>query len=291
MLTERFINSFGYCSFMNRISTGIGVLDVLLDGGYEIDSVTTIYGPAGSGKTNIALIAAVNAAKSGKKVIYIDTEGGFSISRLEQLAPNYKKTKLLEKIVFLQPTNFEEQKKSFEKLKSIINSNVGLIIVDTLTMLYRLEKHMTNEIQDINGELALQIGLLSEIARKKLIPVLITNQVYTGFDNGALQIVGGDIIKYSSKCLIELQSFHAQKRKAVLRKHRSIAGEKEALFEIDKYAKNVDRDNDLSSKFIQDFVKMVNSIPENSKQKELIKYMGKSGAYEIVDVLITKWNL
>lgn len=217
---------------MDQISTGTEVFDALLDGGYEKDSVTTIYGPAGSGKTNISLLAALNTAKLGKKVIYIDTEGGFSISRLEQLSPNYKKTKLLEKIVFLQPTNFEEQKKAFEKLKSIVNSNIGLIIVDTLTMLYRLEKHTTNEIHDINGELALQIGLLSEIARKKLIPVLITNQVYTSFDSGILQVVGGDIIKYSSKCLIELQTFQGGKRKAILRKHRSIAGEKEALFEI-----------------------------------------------------------
>lgn len=49
--------------------------------------------------------------------------------------------------------------------------------------------------------------------------------------------------------------------------------------------------NDLSNKFIQDFIKMANSIPENSKQKELIKYMGESGSDEIVDILITKWGL
>ena len=216
----------------SHISTGTEVLDILLDGGYENDSVTTVYGPAGSGKTNIALLAAVNMAKLGKKVIYIDTEGGFSIARVEQLVPNYKKTKLLEKIIFLQPTNFEEQKKAFEKLKSIVNSNVGLIIVDSLTMLYRLQKHSTGDIHDVNGDLALQIGALNEIARKKLIPVLITNHVYTGFEDGISQIVGGDIVKYSSKCIVELQTFHAGKRKAILRKHRSIAGEKEVLFEI-----------------------------------------------------------
>ena len=93
-----------------RLSTGTEILDVLLDGGYENDAITTIYGPAGAGKTNFALLAAVNVAKLGKKVIYIDTEGGFSIARLEQLVPNYKKTKVLEKIIFLQPTNFDEQK-------------------------------------------------------------------------------------------------------------------------------------------------------------------------------------
>ncbi|MEK6857599.1 MAG: DNA repair and recombination protein RadB [Nanoarchaeota archaeon] len=215
-----------------RLSTGTEILDVLLDGGYENDAITTIYGPAGAGKTNFALLAAVNVAKLGKKVIYIDTEGGFSIARLEQLVPNYKKTKVLEKIIFLQPTNFDEQKKAFEKLRNIVNSSIGLIVVDTLTMLYRLQKHTTGEVHDVNGELAIQIGFLNEIARKKLIPVLVTNHVYTGFDDGISQIVGGDLVKYSSKCIVELQTFHAGKRKAILRKHRSIAGEKEVLFEI-----------------------------------------------------------
>jgi len=68
-----------------RISTGTEVLDLLLEGGYENDAITTIYGPAGAGKTNLALIAAVSMAQKGKKVVYIDTEGGFSAARLKQV--------------------------------------------------------------------------------------------------------------------------------------------------------------------------------------------------------------
>ena len=67
---------------MRRISTGVLVLDKMLDGGYERDTVTTVYGPSGSGKTNVCMVAAISVAMKGKKVIYIDTEGGFSADRL-----------------------------------------------------------------------------------------------------------------------------------------------------------------------------------------------------------------
>ena len=58
---------------MEKISTGAVFLDKLLEGGYEKDIITTIYGPAGSGKTNLCILCAINTARLGKKVVYIDT--------------------------------------------------------------------------------------------------------------------------------------------------------------------------------------------------------------------------
>ena len=114
------------------ISSGSGVIDKLLEGGYEKDIVTTIYGPAGSGKTLVCILAAISVAK-GKKVVYVDSEGGFSVSRMNQLSTEYKK--LLGNIIFLKPTNFDEQKKNFEKLRHIVSSDVGLIISHPLDIL------------------------------------------------------------------------------------------------------------------------------------------------------------
>jgi DNA repair protein RadB len=212
-----------------RISTGTDVLDTLLDGGYETDAITTIYGPAGAGKTNLALIAAVHTAQQGKKVIYIDTEGGFSVARLKQIVAQPKK--ILDKIIFLQPTTFDEQKKAFAKLKQLVNNKIGLIVVDTIAMLYKIQRS-TEDIKDVNQELGAQIGMLNEICRKHGIPVLMTNHVYSEFGTGRLNLVGGDILKYGSKCLLEIQPLAAGKRKITLRKHRSIAGEKETFFQI-----------------------------------------------------------
>lgn len=212
-------------------SAGSPILDWLLKGGYEKDILTTIYGPAGSGKTLFCMLCLLKTSELGKKIIYIDTEGGFSTERLKQLSPNYKK--ILENIVFLRPTSFKGQKKAFEKLKQVINNKIGLIIIDTIAMLYRLELGKSEDVYEVNRELGKQLSCLSEIARKKKIPVLIANQVYADFDNkDKVNIVGGDLLKYSSKCLIELQLTPSGNRRAILKKHRSISAEKEITFKI-----------------------------------------------------------
>ena len=213
-----------------RISTGSAVFDSFLEGGYETEVITSICGPGGSGKTALCMLAAIEIAERNKKVIYIDTEGSFSIERLKQLTPDYKQ--ILKKIIFLKPMSFKEQKDTFLKLRKFVDNRIGIIIVDTISTFYRLElgKDTTYE---ANRELGRQLCHLTEIARKKNIPILIANQVYADFKNtGNVNIVGGDLLKYSSKCIIELQNLKAGNRRAILRKHRSIKQEKQILFKI-----------------------------------------------------------
>lgn len=204
-----------------KISAGHEILDELLNGGYEKDIINTIYGPAASAKTLLCILAMINIARDNKKVVYIDTEGGFSVERLKQIADDYEK--ILDNVIFLKPVSFEEQKNAFEKLRRLVNDKIGLIIVDSLSMLYRLEIGKTKDVYDVNRELGLQLSYLSEIARLKNIPVLITNQVYADFENkDGVKIVGGDLLKYGSKCMIELRNAKAGHRRALLKKHRSI---------------------------------------------------------------------
>ena len=234
----------------NKISAGSFELNKFLFGGYEKDIITTIYGPAGSGKSNFCLMACASVAKKNGKVIFIDTEGGFSLERLKQIAnldnsEDFKK--ILENILILKPTNFEEQWKAFgellKELRADREKRIGSIIVDGMTMLYRLELAENtkdrNTIQEINSKLARQMRLLAEIARKENIPVIITNQVYSEFlseeelrqgKERQVFMVGGDILKYWSKCILELKNERGR-RTLFIRKHRSI-GEKKLDFEI-----------------------------------------------------------
>ena len=72
-----------------------------------------------------------------------------------------------------------------------------------------------------------------EIARKRNIPSILTNHVYADFSSpNNVKIVGGDILKYSSKCLIELKKLSGNNRLAIIKKHRSIPENKEIKFEI-----------------------------------------------------------
>lgn len=214
-----------------KYPTGSAAMDWLLEGGYEKDCITTIYGPAGSGKSNICMIA-VAASPPKKKIIYIDTEGSFSIARLKQLTDDYEN--VLNRTLMLQPTDFSEQKKAFEKLKGVIGKKeVSMIIVDSIAMLYRLAIGQTKNIQNVNRELGVQLGYLTQVARKNHIPILVTNQVYADFEEkDKVKMVGGDLLNYASKCLIELQK-NDGKRTATLRKHRSIEDGKIITFKIE----------------------------------------------------------
>ena len=74
-----------------KISAGSFDLNTWLHGGYERGVITMIAGPPASGKTNFVLLAACSQAKKGNKVIFIDTEGGFSVERVKQIVgENYK---------------------------------------------------------------------------------------------------------------------------------------------------------------------------------------------------------
>jgi len=216
---------------MDSISSGTSAMDWLLEGGYEKDVITTIYGPAGAGKTLLCLLCSIKTAQTGKKIIYVDTEGGLSVDRLKQLTPHFED--VLARMVFFRPTSFKEQKEAFEKLKDAVDNKVGVIIIDTISMLYRLELGKSDDIYEVNRELGQQISYLNEIARKKNIPIMITNQVYADFENKMnVKMVGGDILKYGSKCLIELRNLRQGMRASILKKHRSIAEGKTMLFKI-----------------------------------------------------------
>jgi RecA/RadA recombinase len=100
-------------------------------------------------------------------------------------------------------------------------------------------RHDESKIKELNWKVAEQMRTLAEIARKQKIPVILTNQVYSGFLSEEdlkkgikreANIVGGDLLKYWSKCIIELQ-VENRKRKALLLKHRSLPF-KELSFEV-----------------------------------------------------------
>lgn len=230
---------------ITKIMTGSYDLNKWLNGGYEKDIITLFYGPSASGKSNFMMLVACHQAKKGKKIVFIDTEGSFSVDRINQLSVGIPEF-VLKNIVILKPVTFQEQKHSFLKLLKELkeSKNVGLIIVDSITMLYRLElaearKQGFEEIRKVNSDLAKQMRALFEISRKKEIPILITSQVYNEFmteedwlsgKQAKVNIVGGDLLKYWSKCIIELQN-KGGKKKAIIRKHRSLP-EKELNFEI-----------------------------------------------------------
>ena len=179
-------------------------IDSLIGGGVEKGVVTQFYGPPGSGKTNIVLNLLVQNAKTGKNGIFVDTEGGLSIERVKQISGT-DFNELASNIIVFEPSTFTEQDSTLRRIEKMVESGekVELIILDSAVALYRVRDGDSSQ---INLELGRQMGLLTRLARKHDIAVVITNQVYASFEGeGMVEPVGGTILKYRSKIMVELE--------------------------------------------------------------------------------------
>ena len=210
-------------------------LDVLLGGGFEKGAITQIFGPPSSGKSNIALTLAVNVAKNNRKVIYIDTEGGISIDRIKQIAGG-DFSRVANNIIVFEPTTFLEQNDNLRSIDVWLRKNhddVDLLILDSAVALYRVDDMKSAK---LNKELGKQMGILSKIARTYDIAVVLTNQIYSAFDdegNNDIRAVGGTILQYWSKVILQLErGEEINQRIATLIRHRSIPEGKRATFSI-----------------------------------------------------------
>ncbi|MEM3513115.1 MAG: DNA repair and recombination protein RadB [Thermoplasmata archaeon] len=213
-----------------RIPIGCKSLDEMLSGGIETDTITEIFGEAGSGKTNICLMLAKNVVLSGKRVMYIDTEG-ISAERLEQICGKDTE-KIVREILIARCYSLEEQQAMVEEAaKKAKKENVGLVILDSGTVFYRINIGMEEEAGE-RQSLAGMINALSKLARVEKIPVVITNQVYMDVKKGSFEPIGGAMLQHNAKIIIRLEKLAEGKRRAVLLKHRSLAEGREALFTI-----------------------------------------------------------
>lgn len=212
---------------VERISTGSRPLDELLNGGLEKEVITNVFGESGTGKTNLCVQVAAEVAENGGEVIYVDTEGGFSSERFVQIASE----DALKNLSMFEPLDFDQQEEVVESLEEAVGENTGLVVVDSLVSLYRLKVTDENA-SEINQRLSQQLSELSKIARKHSIPVMVTNQVYSNFDDDGLELVGKDVPRYWSKCLLQLGHDENSIRTVEIEKHRSLPEGKTRRFQI-----------------------------------------------------------
>jgi len=215
-----------------HLSTGSKALDDLLEGGFEGGAITLLFGEAGSGKTNICLQVASMVASSGKKVVYIDTEG-VSLERLKQIAgEGYEE--VMKNILFFEPHNFEDQEKFVEKAVRLAESSleVGVIMLDSATIHYRLTRN--DEEKGVRKSLSPQLAKLLAAARSKDIPIILSSQVYTDIEKGTFEPLGGHVLLHNAKAIIRLDKVGTNTRRAVIIKHRHLEEGRRTDFKITK---------------------------------------------------------
>ncbi|BAD86420.1 RadB recombinase [Thermococcus kodakarensis KOD1] len=198
------------------LSTGTKSLDSLLGGGFAPGVLTQVYGPYASGKTTLALQTGL---LSGKKVAYVDTEGGFSPERLVQMAETrgLNPEEALSRFILFTPSDFKEQRRVIGSLKKTVDSNFALVVVDSITAHYRAEENRSGLI----AELSRQLQVLLWIARKHNIPVIVINQVHFDSRTEMTKPVAEQTLGYRCKDILRLDKLPKPGlRVAVLERHR-----------------------------------------------------------------------
>lgn len=215
-----------------RVPTGCSPIDELLDGGFERGTVTQVYGPPASGKTNLALSAAVSVAVGGGRAVYIDTEG-LSVDRFGQMLEG--QTDAVEeasaRIVVQDAHDFEEQATAVRDVGDLA-AQTDLVVLDSVTGFYRVRRGTDAEEGDTLREVADQVTHLLSLARRHDLAVLLTNQVYTDPDSDRARPLGGHTLQHWTATVLRLERFRGGNRRVTLEKHRAKPAGDSARFRI-----------------------------------------------------------
>jgi DNA repair protein RadB len=200
-----------------KLQTLCKSLDDMLGGGFPVGVLSLIYGEAGTGKTTMGIQCAVNCAKMGLKTLYVDSDHTFSIDRCLQIAAFDRG--LLSSILVLRPNSFEEQRQLLEKLDHYITPKVVLVVIDTITSLYRLEAETTEKTFEINRALHEQLAQLTQLAKERGIATLLMSQVHSAIAKRRTEPVAERLLRFWAKVIISLRKTPRPRvREAILEK-------------------------------------------------------------------------
>lgn len=192
-----------------------------MGGGIPLGYVTLIYGEANTGKSSLAIQCAVVCARNNLKTIVIDSDNTFSTARLSQIT-NSDLDHVSSLIFISKPRSFHEQTLLIEKLNEYISNDVALIVVDTITSLYRLELGTFEETFILNRELNRQVAYLVQIVKKHNIVVLLVSQVRSVFqdNNRKMEPVAKRVLKFWAQNILNLKKHEKRVvREALVEKH------------------------------------------------------------------------
>ena len=200
------------------MKTGLEPLDALLGGGFPCGAVSLVYGEATTGKTTLALTAALNhlAEHRAAKAIYIDSDNKLNTGRLTQIAEP-RGVGLLRRLHLHTPLSFREQETTLEQMPAL--EPMDLVVLDSVTGLYRGETVDEERTYRANKELNRQLGYISEMAVRSGAAFLLTGQVRSVMDTSQIEPVAPRLLNYWSSTILKLEKTPEQgKRQATLEK-------------------------------------------------------------------------
>jgi DNA repair protein RadA len=200
-----------------RLTTGSKVVDRLVDGGLETQTITEFYGEYGTGKSQICHQLCVNVQLPPERgglngaALYVDTENTFRTERIVSMSKHLglDPEQVVKNIIYAEAYTSDHQVFLLDNADEVIKqNNVKLIIVDSLTALFRSEyigrEMLAPRQQRLNKHMHKLIGL----ARAFNAVAVVTNQVMAKpdvFFGDAVYPIGGNIVGHTSHTRVYLR--------------------------------------------------------------------------------------
>ena len=194
-------------SVIKKVLTGCGCIDSKLNSGLSPGTVTLVYGEPETGKSTLMMQCAVNCALQGYKTLFVDCDNTFSAKRLSQVAMG-KFEEIADLIILMKPANFKEQTALIDRIGEYTAKNFGLIVVDTLNSLYRAKvADFSRRPFSVNRELNRQLAILAQTAKTHKLPVVLTSQVRSVFDDSYARVapVATRVLKFWADTIIVMK--------------------------------------------------------------------------------------
>ncbi len=166
---------------MDFLSSGSDALDRLLGGGFPFHQISLLYGEAATGKTILSMQCVLEAARKEYKVFYLDSDQSFSANRMEGLAGGRE---LAERIVLFRPEDFDEQGRIVENIENLLTKTPTLVVVDSITGLYRGGQVKPEGYFGRDRELNRQLAQLDALGSRFAAWILLTGQVHSSPTGG-----------------------------------------------------------------------------------------------------------
>jgi len=166
---------------LDFLSSGSDAIDRLLGGGFPFHQISLLYGEAATGKTILSMQCILEAARKEYKVFYLDSDQSFSANRMERLAGGRE---LAERIVLFRPEDFDEQGRIVENIENLLTKTPTLLVVDSITGLYRGGQVKPEGYFGRDRELNRQLAQLDALGSRFAAWILLTGQVHSSPTGG-----------------------------------------------------------------------------------------------------------